>query len=325
MCMYTHNIFSPRIFFNIFRRDFPDMISLVDEHNKELHGFQDLLFLVENVPGSQDATADYKVSEYRCDAANFGPCHRDRVFYFNWQPDPFPADEHPAGGSTCLNDGWMMPTMFQKGIDAKAMTLLASKGRTMDKTLFKYRIKDDAPAINPGEDRPASHVGDRQLFDTNDRERLMGLPVGYVEQPIEDLFANLRVASTVGLEAFEAREWRDVLPPMYWSFVGLGPGGFTHTIDDSFEVNDPRRIALALQEKNQRTKVCLKDYHYGWHLIGNGFSIPQVVFLLRPLQQLFQSREYPGYTDVKFAWEEDDNDDDDDDEDNGDEDQDRNS
>ena len=194
--------------------------------------------------------------------------------------------------------------MFQKGIDAKAMTLLASKGRTMDKTLFKYRIKDDTPAINPGEDRPASHVGDRQLFDTNDRERLMGLSVGYVEQPIEDLFANLRVASTVGLEAFEAREWRDVLPPMYWSFVGLGPGGFTHTIDDSFEVNDPRRIALALQEKNQRTKVCLKDYHYGWHLIGNGFSIPQVVFLLRPLQQLFQSREYPGYTDVKFAWEE---------------------
>ena len=289
-----------------YMRDFPTLISLIQKYNRELHSFDELFFLVENVPGSQDATADYKVSEYRCDAANFGPCHRDRVFYFNWQPDSFPADEHPAGGSTCFTDGWIMPTMFQKGIDAKAMTLLASKGRTMDKTLFKFRIKDNAPAINPGEDRPASHVGDRQLFDTNDRERLMGLPVGYVEQPIEDLFVNLRRASTVGLEAFEAREWRDVVPPMYWTFVGLGPGGFTHTIDDSFELNDPRRIAFALQEKNQRTKVCLKDYHYGWHLIGNGFSIPQVVFLLRPLQQLFQSREYPGYTDTKFAWEEDD-------------------
>ena len=31
-----------------------------------------------------------------------------------------------------------------------------------------------------------------------------------------------------------------------------------------------------------------------------------MVFLLRPLQQLFQSREYPGYTDTKFAWEDDD-------------------
>ena len=37
----------------------------------------------------------------------------------------------------------------------------------------------------------------------------------------------------------------------------------------------------------------------------------QMVFLLRPLQQLFQSREYPGYTDTKFAWEDDDEDGDD--------------
>ena len=33
-----------------------------------------------------------------------------------------------------------------------------------------------------------------------------------------------------------------------------------------------------------------------------------MVFLLRPLKQLFQSREYPGYTDTKFAWEDDDED-----------------
>ena len=42
-----------------------------------------------------------------------------------------------------------------------------------------------------------------------------------------------------------------------------------------------------------------------------------MVFLLRPLQQLFQSREYPCYTDAKFAWEDDDGN-----EDNGDEEQD---
>jgi len=36
-----------------------------------------------------------------------------------------------------------------------------------------------------------------------------------------------------------------------------------------------------------------------------------VVFLLRPLQQLFQRKEYPAYTDTKFAWEDDDNDGDD--------------
>ena len=284
----------------IFRRDFPGLISLVDKYNKELHGFEDLLFLVENVPGSQDATANYGVSEYRCDAAYFGPCHRDRIFYFNWQPDAYPDDEHPAGGTTCLVGGWMMPTMFRKNIDAKSMTLLASKGRTKDKTLFKFLPKDDSP-INPGDDRPASQVQDYEYFNTNDRERLMGLPVGYVEIPIDDLYVNLHRAMTVGTEE---KEWRDVVPPMYWSFLGLGPGGYTYSLDDAIDdKNDPRRIAFGLKEKNQKSKVCMKDFEYAWHLIGNGFSIPQVVFLLRPLQQLFRRRDYVGYTDAKYAWE----------------------
>ena len=258
---------------------------------------------MENVPGSQDATANYGVSEFRCDAAFFGPCHRDRIFYFNWEPDAYPDDEHPAMGTTCLVDGWMMPTMFRKGLDAKAMTLLASKTRTKDVTLFKIRAKDDAP-INPGEDRPVSHVEDCQYFDTNDRERLMGLPDGYVETPIIDLYKNLKRAMTVGVEK---KEWRDVVPPMYWSFLGLGPGGYTFSIDDSIDdKNDSERIALGLKEKNQKSKVCMKDFEYAWHLIGNGFSIPQVVFLLRPLQQLFHHRDYAGYTDEKYAWEKED-------------------
>ncbi len=183
---------------------------------------------------------------------------------------------------------------------SSAMTLLASKSRGKDKTLIKILPKDDAP-INPGEDRPASAVEDYQYFNTNDRERLMGLPVGYVEKPVNDLYINLRAAMTVGTEE---KEWRDVVPPMYWSFLGLGPGGYTFSIDDSIDdKNDSRRIALGLKEKNQKSKVCMKDFEYAWHLIGNGFSIPQVVFILRPLQQLFCRRDYAGYTGAKYAWE----------------------
>jgi len=254
---------------------FAKFISRVREYNQKHHdGFNDLFFLVENVPGAEDATLrnEYGVPEYRLDAALFGPCHRDRIFYFNWAPDRIPDDEHAAGGTTCFEDGWMMPSMFKKGIDAKVMTLLASKGRTKDDTLHKWKIMPGMEsAIQPGEDRPARH-GEYQLIDINDRERLMGLPLKYVDQPVEELFEQLRVALTVGMEY--NTEWRDAVPPKYWNFVGLGPEEYSFGIDDAYD--DYKRISLSLKERNQRKKVVMKDYEYGWHLIGNGFSIPQV-------------------------------------------------
>ena len=260
-----------------YMQKFARFISRVREYNQKHHdGFNDLFFLVENVPGAEDATLnnEYGVPEYRFDAALFGPCHRDRIFYFNWAPDRIPDDEHAAGGTTCFEDGWMMPSMFGVGIDAKAMTLLASLGRTKDITLHKWKIKPGMEgAIQPGEDRPARH-GEHQLFDINDRERLMGLPLEYVDEPVEELFQQLRLALTVGWDY--NTEWRDAVPPKYWNFVGLGPEEYSFGIDDAYDIRDLRRISLSLKERNQRTKVVMKDYEYGWHLIGNGFSIPQV-------------------------------------------------
>lgn len=261
-----------------YMRDFAKLISKIRKYQSRYFGFDDLFFLVENVPGSENATDNYCVSEFRCDAKLFSPCHRDRVFYFNWVPDAMPEDEHPSGASSCFVDGWMMPTMFNRGIDEKALTLLASKSRTKDVTLFKWKVKPGMEGlIEPGQDRPATH-GDHDLFDTNDRERLMGLPTNYVDTPVTELFENLRRAFMVGQEYNV--QWRNVVPPKYWTFLCLGPEGYSFGIDDSYDVMDHRRISLSVRERNQvKTKVCMKDFEYGWHLVGNGFSIPQVCAL----------------------------------------------
>lgn len=42
---------------------------------------------------------------------------------------------------------------------------------------------------------------------------------------------------------------------------------------------------------------------YAKHLIGNSFSIPVVQMILKPLQKIFENRQYPGY-DYKLEWEE---------------------
>ena len=110
-----------------YMKDFATLIGRVRVFNqKYFNGFNELFFLVENVPGAKKSTGDYSVSEFRCDAATFGPCRRDHVFYFNWQPSAMPEDNSAVGWTTCLVDGWMMPSYFKYGIDMKALTFLAS-------------------------------------------------------------------------------------------------------------------------------------------------------------------------------------------------------
>ena len=287
-----------------------DLIKEVERFNQQHHdGFDELFFLVENVPGSENATDQYGVAEFVIDAALFGPCKRVRVFYTNISPDSIPEEEHPAGGTTCLDPTqppyWMTGTMFAKGVDSKVFTLLGSKSRVMDDPMSKWRVLEEhRNATTGGEDRPASH-GEWEFFCTADRERLMGLPPGYVGEPVKDLFHHLQAALKSGL--FYGRTWSDELPPRYLNFLGLGPDGHGFKSDEGSDLEKDdfvNRVVLSLKTKNADAQMT--EHEYAWHLIGNGYSIPQVMYLLKPLCPLFKQREYPGYTGSKFAWEDED-------------------
>ena len=57
--------------------------------------------------------------------------------------------------------------------------------------MYKARVKegvDVASKYAPGADIGAEDL-EYNLFETGDRERLMGLPEGYVEKPVIDLFS----------------------------------------------------------------------------------------------------------------------------------------
>jgi hypothetical protein len=160
---------------------FPKLIQRIEQLNRELFEFDDLVYLCENVPGAEND--GFGVNAFECDAKTWGPCYRKRIFYFNWIPESYPEEDSPAGGTNCLGDGWMMPTMYKTGCDEKVRTLLASYGRIGDpNTMTKLRLQQGAEESPPGEDRDFSNA-DSQLFDTSDRERIMGFPVGYVEIP----------------------------------------------------------------------------------------------------------------------------------------------
>ncbi len=230
-----------------------ELIKEVNRLNKRHHGFDEFFFLVENVPGSEHATNQFGVAEFKFDAALFGPCKRERVFYTNISPGSIPEEEHPAGGTTCLDPKqppyWMTASMFAKGIDPKVFTLLGSKSRVWDGTMMKWRVLDAYKnATTGGEDRPASH-GECAFFSTADRERLMGLPLGYVGKPVKDLFDNLQAALKSGL-SFDGKEWSDEMPPRYLDFLGLGPDGHGFKIDEEsdLEMDDlANKVVLSLK------------------------------------------------------------------------------
>jgi hypothetical protein len=95
--------------------------------------------------------------------------------------------------------------------------------------------------------------------------------------------------------------WRNELHPRYWPFLGFGPGRYKFKHCQEYAFGDTRAYGLELLDPN--SKQFFSDYEYAWHLLGNTFSIPQVLYLMEPLQDLFQEQTYEGFSDVGFAWE----------------------
>jgi hypothetical protein len=196
-----------------FMTDFPKLIKKIEQFNRELHGFDDLVYFCENVPGAEND--GFGVNAFECDAKTWGPCHRKRIFYFNWIPESYPEEDSSVGGTSCLRDGWMMPTMYQMRVDSKARTLLASYGRIGDPdTMYKARLGRHSEEPPPGEDRDTSKA-EYNLFDTSDRERLMGFPIGYVKNPSK--FQIILSLSSILYSICLA--WLSPVPPIIFSFM----------------------------------------------------------------------------------------------------------
>jgi len=98
---------------------------------------------------------------------------------------------------------------------------------------------------------------------------------------VSSLFENLRKAYLVSTEN---KMWRDELHPRFWNFLGLGPDRYKFKHLQEFEFGDTRAISLELLDPN--SNAFFSDYEYAWHLLGNTFSIPQVLYLMEPLQDL---------------------------------------
>lgn len=163
----------------------------------------------------------------------------------------------------------------------KANTFMASTGRIDDDRMITAQQEGQKYVLN--------------TYSVKDREKMIGLPPGYIQTAMKNLFQKL---TTEGL--LKAEEV-------------IHKTGFKDCSDDAslqpfYRPNmvkrKDRKISAPLEGKTQFSFY--DEEGYSKHLIGNGWSIPVVEHLLQPLTELFVSdslfKTYENYN-YDFPWE----------------------
>jgi hypothetical protein len=234
---------------------------------------------------------------FKFDAKYVSPCKRNRHYFTNIPATgffgfAFDGPDSIANPNSCLEDGYVHPaTFFESDMSFKANCFMASKGRLNDDRMYVYKLNKDGTY----QVRPMHLV---------ERERLMGLPEGYVSTPVNVLFDELL---TKGFMVENMNEkWQDHLDPKYHHFKGAyhkgredPPYGLYFT--PKANALDPNENITLKMVSADTPKVFLTADEYGKHLVGNGFSVPAVEMFLKPLQDIFQRQSYPQY-EYSYKW-----------------------
>ncbi len=196
-----------------------------------------------------------------------------------------------------LDEGYGAVARLVPGCDmnttVKANSFLAPSSRIDDERMLKYKV--DADSQKPND------VHHCETYSVGERERMMGLPIGYVQQPLNWLYRELTFNAFLNLETSTVgKTYRDFLHRNCWHFRRMCKFEFQPSSEHPF-------FQLALSsplEGGTKLSFFAKD-EYCKHLIGNGWSIPVVEHLLGNLREMFAEDalvSYQGY-DTKHPWE----------------------
>jgi hypothetical protein len=196
-----------------------------------------------------------------------------------------------------LDEGYGAVARLVQGEDmtttVKANTFLASLSKIDDDRMLKCKV-------HVGSEQPKVRYH-RETYSISERERMMGLPIGYVQHPVCRLFGQLTENAFIRPEtSAEGKTYRDFLPRQFWHFRRVCKFKFRPCPEPPFF-----QLALSspLEGKNELSFFTADEY--GKHLIGNGWSIPVVEHLLGKLKDLFAEDalvSYQGY-DINHPWE----------------------
>lgn len=211
---------------------------------------------------------------------------------FDWHSA---ESEASATSDEFLLDGWKHPAEEfsdrdgnkREKIILKANTFMASSTKLDDQRMMKIKRVQGSSKY---------HL---QYYTINEREAMMGFPVGYIEKPVKKLFKILHTAYHECNWA-EHEDCRDSLDFLIDNFSGhLDIVKFSDFLEAPYFCE--LLVGTADRNREKKRKYYLNAERYAKRLVGNSFSIPVVMKLLEPLGDLFPHKEYEGYSYV-FPW-----------------------
>ena len=278
------------------------MEKLAKEQGRQLY------FLVENVVTNGDDSAKleeaYGVPPIHVNAKNYSPTRRYRAFYTNLPLSEENEQEQDviskySGAKGCLQDDYVLKGELNGGPDylgGKALTFMASPGRFDHSRMKVVKYSTNGEAVH-------------RLMNVVERSRMMGYHDAYVTEPLRHIFKTLLGPLRGGRAG--GHNWPTDLQTDYHCFSGL---------HHKFDGNDYLKIAAppsglhykeeAVKGKKGKRKiqmavdapVCFDEEEYGYHLIGNAYSVPVVEMLLRPLKKVYMAGDqYSGYQ-YQYYW-----------------------
>ena len=172
----------------------------------------------------------------------------------------------------------------ETNIPVKANTFMASKTRINDDRMIKVRKLEGTE----------KYILDH--FSVEEREKMLGLPVGYVSTPLQQLFKTLTEKAFLHPEMTEGLTWKASLPEDLWHFRYCKK----YELKSMYEAPPYFQIGISAPLEAKKPSV-YNEEEYCKHLIGNGWSIPVVEHILSGLRNICEERLYDG-CDYDFPW-----------------------
>jgi len=235
----------------------------------------------------------YEIRPLPIDAAFLSPCKRHRFYWFNLQINAIPDMDSDNYKFSCASDmldepSSIMPQTICEDEEAtkvvKANTFLAAQGRIDDKRMLRVEKVDDN-----------HYVGN--TLSVSERERMLGLPDGYVAEPLKKLFGEITMKGFLKPETTVGLGWKDDLDKSLWHFSKKCKFKIEKFKDVPFF-----KIKISSPLETKKDLYYFDEQEYCKHLLGNGWSIPVIEHVLKKLKDKSRNTQvYDGY-EYDFPW-----------------------
>ena len=127
---------------------------------------------------------------------------------------------------------------------------------------------------------------------------------GYISESVNHLFKIL-LNDALGKVSWGGKHWKETLDVNFHHFEGAYHGE-PNAYQVEVKADGDHDLSLSLKMRPQgcgRKPIFFDSEEYAKRLVGNAYSVPVMEHLLKPLQRMFRTRDYPAFQ-YEYPWEE---------------------